>query len=111
MTRDELKVVDDVPFLFWVKDKSEKYIWGNQRICELAGEDVVGKTDVQLAWAENAKALREADQRVFSSGEPDYLLEHVVQSSLGEVNLSVCKWLADFEGEQCCFGISFSIKK
>ncbi|WP_020414125.1 PAS domain-containing protein [Microbulbifer sp. SSSA007] len=110
MNAEELRVVDNVPFLFWVKDQDEKYIWGNRKICELAGEDVVGKTDAQLTWAENAQALREADKRVFASGEPDYLLEHVIKSSRGEATLSVCKWLGDFEGEKCCFGISFVIE-
>lgn len=110
MNAGELSVVDNVPFLFWVKDKGEKYIWANRKICELAGEDVVGKTDNQLVWAENAEALRKADMRVFASGEPDYLHEHVVKSSQGEETLSVCKWLGDFEGEKCCFGISFVIQ-
>ncbi|MFA0809740.1 PAS domain-containing protein [Microbulbifer epialgicus] len=110
MTGNELNVVNDVPFLFWVKNRDEQYIWGNRKICELAGENVVGKTDDQLVWAENAEALREADRRVFTSGEPDYLHEHVVKSSQGEETLSVCKWLGDFEGEKCCFGISFVIQ-
>ncbi|WP_444883091.1 PAS domain-containing protein [Microbulbifer sp. PSTR4-B] len=109
MTADELSVLDSVPFLFWVKSRDEQYLWGNRKICELAGEDVVGKTDDQLVWAENASALKAADIRVFNSGEPDYLLEHVVKSSKGEETLCVCKWLDNFEGQKCCFGFSFVI--
>ncbi|MCO1332730.1 PAS domain-containing protein [Microbulbifer sp. OS29] len=109
MTAEDLQVLSALPFLFWVKDRSGIYLWGNQQIGQLAGGAVVGKTDDELPWANNAVALRAADTRVFSSGTPEYLHEYVDRSSRGEATLNVCKWLDEFEGEKCCFGISFVI--
>ncbi|WHI45115.1 PAS domain-containing protein [Microbulbifer sp. JMSA004] len=109
MTADELRVVAEVPFLFWVKDQTGVYLWGNRQICQLAGGEVIGKTDRELPWSNNADALKAADDRVFSSGKPEHLQEYVDKSSRGEVTLNVCKWLDEFEGRDCCFGISFVI--
>ena len=106
----DLEVFDEVPFLFWVKDEAGKYLWGNRIISQLAGEDIAGKTDHQLVWADNADALQVADRQVFETGEATYLREYVDKSSHGKATLNVCKWLDEFEGSQCCFGISFIIE-
>ncbi|WP_299585565.1 PAS domain-containing protein [uncultured Microbulbifer sp.] len=107
MNSSEMSVFEKLPFLFWIKDREGKYLWGNRKICELAGEEVAGKTDAQLPWANNAVELRDDDLCVFASGEPIYSHEFVDKSSEGRASLSVCKWLDEFEGQQCCFGISF----
>ena len=58
MDIDDLKVFNEMPFLFWVKDREGKHLFGNEVICHLAGEDVVGKTDRELVWAKDADALQ-----------------------------------------------------
>jgi hypothetical protein len=37
-------------------------------ICDLAGEDVVGKTDRELVWAKDADALQAHDKRCWRPG-------------------------------------------
>jgi hypothetical protein len=43
MEAKDLKIFNEMPFLFWVKDEKGKYLWGNKTISRLAGEDIVGK--------------------------------------------------------------------
>jgi hypothetical protein len=82
---------------------------GNQIICQHAGEDIVGKTDGELIWAENAEIIRAGDKQVFDSGEPKYLQEYTAEFSRGKATLNVCKWLGELDGEQRCFGLSFLV--
>ena len=109
MHSKDIEIFNEMPFLFWVKDKAGRYLWGNQTISRLAGEDIVGKTDCELIWAENAEFIRLGDKQVFDSGEPKNLQEYVADFKTGKATLNVCKWLGDFEGSQCCFGISFIV--
>jgi len=105
-----LEAFRDVPFLFWAKDATGKYVWGNRTINQLVGEEVVGKTDRELVWAADAGALLADDRRVFDSGQPIFLQEHVGKSDRGRATLCVCKWLGELDGEKRCFGISFTIE-
>lgn len=109
MKRQDLEVLNDVPFLFWAKDAEGTYVWGNRAINELAGENVVGKPDAELEWADNAQALREDDRRVLESGEPMFVREYVDHSERGKASLSVCKWADELDGTPHAFGISFVI--
>lgn len=110
METKDLAAFNDAPFLFWVKDEAGKYLWGNRKISQLAGEEVAGKTDRDLVWAASAEALQAADRKVFESGDPSYLHERVDKSSQGNATLSVCKWLEDLDGKKRCFGISFTVE-
>ena len=98
-----------LPFLFWVKDEEWRYLWGNQAICDFAGEDVVGKSDRELKWKADAKGLVQNDQEVLASGQAHYYHEHVAHSELGDAMLSVCKWVDELEGRKLVFGVSFVI--
>ena len=113
MTLDEIKILDRAPFFFWVKNRSGVYLWGNQTICNFAEEDVAGKTDHDLVWSENADALLVADKQVFETGEANTLKEFVDHCSHGKGNyyFNVCKWLSEIDGQPCCFGLSFIVKK
>jgi len=75
MGAKDLEIFDEMPFLFWVKDEEEKYSWGDRTISQLAGENVVGKTDHELVWSESADVLRAAGRQVFELGKPSYLRE------------------------------------
>jgi PAS domain-containing protein len=105
----EIEAFRDVPFLCWAKDENGKYLWCNQAGKQLAGEEVVGKTDRDLVWAESADQLLANDQKVFQSGKPVFSHEKIDQSKRGGATLNVCKWLGDLDGKKCCFGISFTI--
>ena len=70
MQSKDLEIFNQMPFLFWVKDEESRYVWGNRVINELAGGTVVGKTESELPWAENAAALVAHDRQVLEKGEP-----------------------------------------
>lgn len=109
MESKDLEIFNEMPFLFWVKDEKGKYLWGNRTISELAGENIIGKTDDELPWADNANALQADDRKVFESGNPSYVHEYVDKSTHGKATLNVCKWIGEFEGNRRCFGVSFII--
>lgn len=109
MEAKDLEIFNQMPFLFWVKDEAGTYLWGNKTISELAGENVVGKKDSDMIWAENAEALRADDRRVFDTGQPLFMREYVHKSSRGNATLNACKWLGELDGQKRCFGISFVI--
>ncbi len=109
MQAKELEIFNFMPFLFWVKDEDGRYVWGNKVICDLANEDVVGKTDYDLVWADDADGLRTADQEVWKTGKPDFVHEFVTKSTHGQSTLNVCKFIGVFEGKRHVFGISFII--
>ncbi len=110
MKKSDLEIFNQMPFLFWVTDQNGRYLWGNGAINHLSGEEVAGKTDSELVWAENAAVLQEADRQVFRTGEPDFLHETVDRSDRGAATLSVCQFIGVFEGERCCFGVSFVVE-
>jgi len=106
----DLEKFDGVPFLFWAKDEQGKYLWGNRTISQFASGDVVGKTDRDMVWADNAEVLQAADKQVFSTGKPIFRHEKIDKSSRGQATLNVCKWLGELDGTRCCYGISFVIE-
>ena len=105
----ELEAFRHVPFLVWVKDEDWRYLWGNDAINQLAGENVIGKLDNDLVWKANAEALVKNDEEVLATGQPHYIHERVDHSDHGKATLSVCKWVDDLEGRRLVFGISFVI--
>lgn len=111
VTRDDLEAFRHVPFLFWVKDEDWRYLWGNDAIRALAGEDVVGKRDADLVWKDNAQALVDHDKGVFESGKPCFSHETVDRSEQGKATLSVCKWVDELDGRRLVFGTSFVVER
>ncbi|PLZ01660.1 diguanylate cyclase [Burkholderia sp. WAC0059] len=67
-------VIDNIPQRIFWKDSESRYLGCNMAFARDAGlaypEQVVGKTDLDLAWREYADALREQDRRVIESGMP-----------------------------------------
>jgi PAS domain-containing protein len=109
MRLQDLEAFDSVPFLLWAKDENGKHLFGNKAICDLAGENVVGKRDNDLIWANDAESLQAHDRKVLESGKTEYLHEYVQKSRHGQATLNVCKWAGELDGRKCCFGISFVI--
>jgi PAS domain-containing protein len=105
----DLELFKEIPFCVWVKDEQGKYVWANRAVSQLAGEEVVGKTDRQLVWADDAPAIQAADTEVFRTGKPHVQREHAAKSSRGEVTMNSCKWLGDLENRRGCFGISIPV--
>lgn len=110
MKMKDHEVFNEMPFLFWVKDEEGRYLWGNRAISQMAKEDVIGKTDDQLLWADNADALQAADKKVLETEKPLFLHEYVDKSAHGEATLSVCKFVGELDGKKRVFGVSFMIE-
>ncbi len=104
----DLEIFNEMPFFFWVKDEEGGYLWGNRAISQMAKEDIIGKTDHELPWADNADALRAVDKQVLETGKPSFLHEYVDKPS--KATLSVCKFVGEFDGKRCAFGVSFIIE-
>ena len=109
MQAKDLEIFNQMPFLFWVNDEDGVYIWGIQAISDLAGQDVVGKTDAELPWADNAEALRADDKQVMETGKSIFAHDFVDKSSRGNATPNVCKLVGELEGKKHAFGISFVI--
>ena len=107
MTAKDLEVFNQMPFFFWVKDEEGTYLWVNDALNAMAEEGVVGKKDAELPWKDSADVLRADDMKVLETGEP--LLLHEIVQKPNHDDLSVCKFVGDFEGKRCAFGISFVI--
>ena len=110
MKSSDLAVMNSMPVIFWAKSEEGVYIFGNNKITELAAGTVVGKRDNELPWADTADALLEHDNLVLASGKPGYMHELVHKSAVGEATLNVCKWPGELDGIKCTFGISFVIE-
>ena len=107
MTSKELEVFNQMPFFFWVKDEEGTYLWVNDALQAMAEEDIVGRKDAELPWKDAAETLRADDLKVLETGEP--LLVHEIVQKPNNDDLSVCKFVGDFEGKRCAFGVSFVV--
>lgn len=110
MQRKDLEVFNDMPFFFWVKCADGVYLRGNRAINEFAGEDVTGKPDRDLTCSANADALRAENINASETGERLFALEHAGKTTRGEARLSAWKFIGNFEGKRCAFGVSFIVK-
>jgi PAS domain S-box-containing protein len=81
-------VLNTIPLgVFW-KDCELRMLGANRRFAEDAGydnpEDVIGKTDFELSWAEHAKEYRNVDKQVMDSGTPRLGYEEPRNKPTGE---------------------------
>jgi PAS domain-containing protein len=110
MQRKDLEVFNEMPFFFWVKDEEGRYLWVNRALAEMAQQAIVGKTDRKMGWSADADGLRADDKKVLETGKTLYVHEYAHVPSRGKVTLNVCKFLGEFDGKKCVFGISFVIE-
>lgn len=74
---------------YWLKDINGVYKGFNQALLNLLGvnhEDVIGKTDHDLPWANTADELIENDRQVIISGLP-HKTEEEIRSANGEIRI------------------------
>ncbi len=67
-------VIDNIPQLIFWKDHHAMYLGCNQRFADINGlnspEDIIGKTDLDLAWKQAAKFIQD-DHRIMESDTPE----------------------------------------
>ncbi len=73
-------VIDTIPDRVYWKDTRGRYLGVNRRFEIESGvscsEEIIGKTDADLPWANLAQTIREEDRQVVTSGQPLLNLEH-----------------------------------
>ncbi len=89
--------------IFW-KDKNSVYLGCSEHMVQLAGcqsiDDIVGKTDYDLAWADVAQALINNDKEVMLSGKTQIFPESLlVDKGELEVSFTIKAPLRDEHGE------------
>jgi diguanylate cyclase (GGDEF)-like protein/PAS domain S-box-containing protein len=84
-----LKIIDHIPVRVFWKDRNLRYLGCNTLLAQDAGlaspQDIVGKTDLELAWREQAQAYREDDAAVMASGQPKLFFEELQTRPDGQV--------------------------
>jgi PAS domain S-box-containing protein len=80
-------ILTNIPaFVFW-KDRHSTYLGCNETFARSAGvdcpENIVGKTDYDLAWKGDAEAYRHDDKQVMDSGEPRLAFEETQTTDEG----------------------------
>ena len=67
-------VLDTIPVRVWWKGRDLKYLGCNEHFARDAGltssPEIVGKTDADLLWSEQAEGVQERDRQVLASGKP-----------------------------------------
>lgn len=81
------KVIDNTPVRVFWKDRNLRYLGCNTLFAQDAGlqrpEDLIGKDDYQMTWAENAGLYRSDDQAVMDSGVPKLFFEEMQTTPTG----------------------------
>ena len=73
-------VIDTIPGIIWWKDTNSTYMGCNISLALMAGlnnpKEMIGKSDFELPWINQAQQFRAADKRVMELDAPDY---HIVE--------------------------------
>ena len=83
-------LLDTIPVgVFW-KDRDSKYLGCNQQFAIYAGlgsgEEIIGKYDRDMPWAEYSEIYIKNDRKVIESGMPMYNFEHLENKSNGDAS-------------------------
>lgn len=83
-----LSIIDTLPIRVFWKDSESTYLGCNQAFAQDAGlsnaADVIGKTDFQLSWADQADLYRADDRAVIDSGMPKLFYEEQIIGPNGD---------------------------
>jgi len=109
MQSKDLEVFDSLPFQFAVKDDEGRYVWVNQAVLQLAQlaskEEIIGKTDRDLIWADDADAIIKIDREVLETGKTANVEEYAAKTAFGSVKTCSCKFAAELDGKKCLFAV------
>ncbi|HEY9681397.1 MAG TPA: ATP-binding protein [Oculatellaceae cyanobacterium] len=73
-------VINTIPGCIWWKDKDSRYLGSNKKNASRAGfadpASIVGKSDRELVWKDQADVFRQNDLRVMETNKPEY---HIIE--------------------------------
>jgi PAS domain S-box-containing protein len=82
-------IIDSVPIRIFWKDRSLRYLGCNPLFSQDAGysspEEMIGRDDYQMAWADRAELYRADDREVMETGRPKLFFDEQVQSREGRL--------------------------
>jgi len=82
------EIIDIIPGNYWLKDRYGRYIGCNDTVANMLGlessQNLIGKTDYELPWSEQAEALIENDRKVMELGET-HRYEEIARSGSGQL--------------------------
>ena len=83
-------VLDRLPLTVFVKDTDSRFLASDQSFAELAGvdssQDLVGKDDYDMPWADKSDWYRDCDRRVMDSDRAEYGIIETIVDANGELN-------------------------
>jgi len=81
-------ILDTIPLSIYWKDKNSNYIGCNKTFSDFAGLDnpdlIIGKTDFDLPWKQQADKFRTDDRKVISSGIANYHIQEPLLTADGK---------------------------
>jgi len=87
-------LLDNFPFMVWLKDADSRYLAANRPFAQAAGidnsQDLIGKTDLDLWPLALAENYRRDDREVLDSGQTK-VVEEVLESNGQRIWLETCK--------------------
>ncbi len=88
--------LDNIPGMVFWKDAESVYLGCNAKVAEVnqleKPESIVGMTDDDLSWGDQADVYRKYDQEVMAAGEPRYHIEETILQADGQRRwIDVCK--------------------
>ncbi|SEH34972.1 sensor histidine kinase [Magnetospirillum fulvum] len=82
-------IIDSVPIRVFWKDTDLRYLGCNPQFAQDAGfampEEIIGRDDFQLVWADRAELYREDDRVVMESGIPKLFFDEQIRTRDGGV--------------------------
>ncbi len=88
LQRIERCIPKRVPVNIYLKDKQGAYLWCNPYVARTVGmvsnRDIIGKTDNDLPWHDQAEKLRQIDRRVMTCGALEYLERWPASNDIGQ---------------------------
>ncbi|MDR1434593.1 PAS domain-containing protein [Candidatus Endomicrobiellum devescovinae] len=101
-------ILQIVPGCIYWKDVNGVYLGCNQAEAEILGfkssKEVIGKTDYDLVWKNNADVLRETDKRVMQTRVPEEIIEAVTVAN-GKILLMLTKKSLLYDDKSNVIGI------
>jgi PAS domain S-box-containing protein len=101
-------ILQYMPGCMYCKDANGVYLWCNEAQAKVLGfkspKEVIGKTDYDLPWRQNAKTLLETDQRIMHSRVPEEVLEELANIN-GKLMVMLTKKSPLFDDKNNVIGI------
>lgn len=80
-------IIDHIPHIIFWKDRNSVFLGCNQKLAVMAGkkspEEVLGKTDYDMVWHEEAATFQAKDRELMEAGQPMYHFMEELQAHDG----------------------------